>query len=385
MPDPIPRNRSACGRPPRRPARHWVWSGFELQRPRRNVRPPEPAPPQPHPPAPPEVRLSELFRRTRGNSAPPVPQPPQPRQPAVPEISLGQPFRRPRENAGPHESSLPQPRPPARSRARSDRLSRQPRGNVGPGQYRPLPSRRSGVGVTAGLLLCAVAALGLGIAVPLLPSGTFSGAAAAPAHGHAGVAPPTDDDPGFVGDQLAVQPDASAAPEHGPIPATDIHQNLVAVHRGKGLSVTTGYSVSASQPSRPAEATNAADPGRSGPVPAEGHLNQRPDQPNKPKHQPPAGPPPANPAPKPTPQRERLEALARQFVKPPQSRNGGAGQQTGRPRNGAGDGRPTADRSQGGKAKPSSSKGSGSGGGTQGGSRSSGGSKSSSSSSSDSR
>ena len=320
MPSPIPRNRSAGDRQPRRPASQPVWSRLLFRRPQENIGPP---PPQVRPPARHRATPGQPFRRPQENIGPP---PPQVRPPARHRATPGQPFRRPRGDAG----------PPARPRARPGQLFRlfqvlrRPRGRTGPpGPRRPPNRARPGTEVMVGVLILAGTVFAVWIAVPLSPSENSSGFAAPPVGGHADVATPDGEDPGLARDQLTVPP----GPLAGPIPVSEARHSLITVAGGDGLPVAAGQPGSAAQPSLPGTATNTTDRGQQVPPPAVEHLPRHAAQPatpgpteqvppQEPKPKPPVDQPPASPAPKPKPQREQLEAVARALAKLQQGRNG---------------------------------------------------------------
>lgn len=383
MPDPIPRNRSARGRRARRPARQRAWPGQLFQRPRGNAGPP--GPPPPPPPAVPEVRLGDLFRRRREAPRPPELLPP---PPARQQLGLGQPFWRPRGDVAPPEPAPPQPRPPARPRVRAGQRFRRPGRRVappGPRRHRPPGLSRSGSNIAAGGLMVTMAVLAVWIVVPLLPSATPAGSTATPSlPGRADVPAPARTDPGPVSDQLAARPGTLAAPDRGPVAASETRPSLTAAHRSGGSPVAVGQADSAPQPVQPHIATNVADQGQRTDPSAGDHVQQRPeppsnfrppeqDQPETPKPKPPADSQPL----KPNPQREQIEAWAHQIAaKFPQGGNDNAGsaKPATRPQRGAG-GNGSNAGSQGGRPKSTSSgkaKMSSGGGGKQGRSASSG-------------
>lgn len=244
-----------------------------------------------------------------------------------------------------------------------------------------------------GVLILAVAVFAVWIAVPLFPSAISSGSTAAlPVGGRTDVATPGGNDPGLVHGQPAAPPGALAGPDRGPIPVSEARHNLTAVHRGGGLLVAASQPGPAAQPSRPGEAANGADLGQQAAPPAGEHVPRRAAQPAKPapaeqvpprEPKPPADQPPVNPVPKPKPQREQLEAVARELAKLQQGRNGD-GQPASRPQNRPASGGANVVRPQGGQTNsnsPKQSKTGSGGGGKQGGSAQPGGGSTSSSSS----
>lgn len=398
MPDPIPRNRSARGRPARRPRRQRAWP---FQRPRGNAGIPGPLPPPPPPPAVPEVRLVDLFRRRRENPRPPEPLPP---PPATQELGLGQPFRRPRGTVELPEPAPPQPRPPVRAGQRFRRAGRRT-APPGPRRHRTPGLSRSGTNVAAGGLMVAMVVLAMWIVVPLLPSATPARSTATPPlPGRADVPTPGRTDPGPASDQLAARPGTSAAPDHGPVIATEAHPSFTAAYRSNGSPVAA----SAPQPVPPGNTANATDLGQRANPPAGNAVQQRPappidprpaeqgppETPKPPKPKPPIDPPSGKPAPKPNPQREQVEAWARQIATRFQqdwNRNAGGEQRATRPQSGSGGSGSNAGSrgsksmsTSAGKSKMSSGSGSKQGGGRSSGGRSSSGSGSSSSGSSSS-
>lgn len=249
------------------------------------------------------------------------------------------------------------PRRPARQRVWLDLTFRRPRGNVAPpGRHRRPTPTRSGTGVVVGVFVLAVAAFAVWIVPSLFPSGASDRSTTAPSvRDHADVTAPGGHDPGPVGDQFAARPGSLAASDRGAIPASEVRHNLTAVHRGGGSPVAAGDSGSAPQPFQPDKPANATDLGQRVNPSAVDHVQRHPAPPSKPgsavqvppqepkpkpEPKPPVDEPPVNPAPKPNSQRERLEALARQFAQLPQGQNGDADgkQPATRPQSGPGGG-----------------------------------------------
>ena len=102
-----------------------------------------------------------------------------------------------------------------------------------------------------GVLLCAVAALVVGIVVPpLFPSDTSSGSVvAAPASGQAGVVAPGSGDPDQVDGEPAVPPAALGADRVQTQPAPALVGNRTAVPPGGGSSAPTGQPAPVTEPS----------------------------------------------------------------------------------------------------------------------------------------
>lgn len=277
MSDPIPRNRSAHGRRPRRFARQRVWPGQLFRRPLRNVGPPASCPPQPRPPVRQAASPGQLFR-----------------PPGI---------------AGPSRSPVP--------------------------PLRQAPRRtQSGTEVAVGVLLLAVVTFVVWIVVlPFLPSGMSSGAMAAPpVSDHADVPAVGGNDPGPAGGQLAARPGALGLPDRGPTPAHGTPVNLTAVNRGSGLPAAVSQPGSAAPPSQPGE---PADLGRRVGPPAADRVQLPDAQPAEsdhvqqvPRRRPPSPPSPfpVHPGPAPSPQQlDQFAAVARQLSQFQSGRSGGAG------------------------------------------------------------
>lgn len=248
MPDPIPRNRSAGRSRPRRLARRpRDWPGRPFRQRRENAEQPAPPPAPPRPPA----------HRQREQGA-----------------WLGRPFGQRRENVErPEPAPAPAPvapRPPAAGRPPAHRQRGWPRGplqqrqgNVQrPGPRPPRPrSTRSSSQVVVGVLLCAVAALVVGIVVPrLFPSDTSSGSVvAAPASGQAGIVAPGSGDPDQVDDEPAAPLAAPGADRIQTQPAPALVGNRTAVPPGGGSSAPAGQSDPGTEPSPPADLGQRVD------------------------------------------------------------------------------------------------------------------------------
>ncbi len=302
MPNPIPRNRSAGGRQPRRPVGQQVWQILPFRRPRENIRQPEPAP---------------------------LPSPPQPRPRARHRATPDLPFRRPQENVRQPGSPPPQPRRPARHRATPGLPARWPQENIGqPETPTPPTPTRSGTRVAVGIILCAVAALVVWIAAPLSPSGTSAGSTATPPmNDHAGATAAGGNPPGAVGGQLAAPPSTLAGLDRGPTPEGGARGGHTGVPPAVGFPVAPvakSQPVPAAQPAPPGEPANVADPGQRVEAPAVDQVQRQPVQPGKPGHaeqvppRPPQAPPPSQPH---IPSdaeaaqlRERLALLARKLA-----------------------------------------------------------------------
>ena len=156
-----------------------------------------------------DVGLGQPFRRPRQNTA----QPELPPSPS-PDLAIGpgQPLRRPRPNAG-HPEPTPRPRQALDRQVAGPRQApRRTRRNVRqPG--RPPSLHRTDL-IVGGLVSAAALVVGI-VAFPLLPSGTSTGSTTPPpASNHAGTAVAGSGDPGPVGGQLAIQPNAPASPDH---------------------------------------------------------------------------------------------------------------------------------------------------------------------------
>ncbi len=299
MPNPIPRNRSAGGRQPRRPVRQQAWQILAFQRPRENVRQPESPPPPPPPPPQPRPRARHRAR---------------------PDL----PFRRPQENIGQPRTPPTQPRRPARHRATPGLPFRRPQENIGqPGAPLPPTPTRSGTSVAVGVIICAVAALVVWIVAPLFPSGTSAGSTAFPPMNDHAAAAAGDNPPGAVGGELATPPGTLVNLDRGPTPeggAPDTGANPAV-----GLPVAPvakSQPVPATQPARPGEPANVADPGQRVDPPVVDQVQRRPV--HKPGHaeqtpprQPPTPPPSQPHAPSDAEAaqlRERLASLARKLA-----------------------------------------------------------------------
>ena len=211
MPDPIPRNRSAGRSRPRRLTRRpRDWPGRPFRQRRENAE--QPAPPPAPPPARPPAARRRPAHRQRGWPRGPLQQ----RQGNV---------------------QRPGPRPP-----------------------RPRPTRSSSQ-VVVGVLLCAVAALVVGIVVPpLFPSDTSSGSVvAAPASGQAGVVAPGSGDPNQADSEPAAPPAAPGADRVQTQPAPALVGNRTAVPPGGGSSAPAGQSDPVTEPSPPVDLGQRAD------------------------------------------------------------------------------------------------------------------------------
>lgn len=341
MPNPIPRNRSAGGRPPRRPVRQQAWPILPFRRPRENVRQPEPPPPppQPRPRARHRATPDTPFRRPQENITLPGPLPPQPRRPARHRATPGLPFQRPQDNVELPAQPPRQPRPPAQQRVWPDLLFRRPTGNAGrAGPLRPPHPTPSGIKVAVGALFLTAASLVVWIAVPLFSLDTPMGSTAAPpVSDHADIAAAPGNDLGPVGGQLAVPPDASAGVDRGPTTESPALVGLAAVRRDDGPPVT-GSQPNSAQPAQPSQPANVADPGRrvDPPAPDQGQHAPRPPKRSPAEENPPTKPqkPPAPPpvTPGPTPE-ERREQLARRLAQVAQEwkANSGTGKPTSPP------------------------------------------------------
>ncbi len=326
MPNPIPRNRSAGGRQPRRPVRHRVWSILPFQRPQENIRqpappPPQPTPPQPRPPARHRATPGTPFQRPQENIRQPGQTPPQPRRPARHRDTPGLPLQRRHENVERPAQPPRQPRPPARP---GDWLFRRPQGNAGrPGPPPPPHATQSGAKVAVGTLFLAVASFVVWLAVPLFSSETPLGAVATPpVSGHTDIAPMPGNDPGAVGGQLAAPPEALTGVDPGPAPETPTVVGLTSARRDSGPSVT-GSQPNSAPPSQPSEPANVADLGQRVDPPPTDQGQQHPPRPHKPSPEetppppkaPPAPPPVNTPPPvKPGPTPEEQRKLAQQVA-----------------------------------------------------------------------
>lgn len=322
MPDPIPRNRSARGRRPRRSVRQRIWPVRPAQRPTGNVEQPAPPPRQQPPPARQRDWPNPLFRRPQENTARHAQPAQQPRPPAHQRDRQPPLFRRPRANTARHAQPRRQPRPPPRQRDPRNPLFRRPRANVRRPRLRlPQNAAQSGAKVAVGTLLLAVASLVVWIVVPLFPSGISSDAIAAPPlRDHADVAPAPGNDPDPVGDQLAA-PDAVTGVDRDPAPESAAPVDLTAVRRDSGLPVATSQPDSA-QHSQPSEPANVADLDRRADPPATDQGQRDAPQPTKPSppketptSKPPPTPPPANPGPTPEEQHKELARKLAQFAR----------------------------------------------------------------------
>lgn len=308
MPNPIPRNRSAGGRRPRRPARQRIWPSLPFRRPRVNIRQPGPPPPRPRPPA---------------------------RHRATP----GLPFRRPQ----------PRPRPPARHRATPGLPFRRLLENIRrPGPPLPTPTR-SGTNVAVWVILCAVAALVVWIVLPVFPLGTSTGSTAVPPMSDTGAATAGDGAPGPVGGQLAAQPSESAGLDHDPTPEGGTRDDRNEGHRAVGFPVApvakskpvpaaqppAAQPGPAAQPARPSEPANVADPGPGVDPPMVGQPQRRAVPPSKPSYPKQPVPPREPQTPSSQPRvpsnaeleqlRDRLDSLADQLAQRAKDRGGDAG------------------------------------------------------------
>lgn len=317
MPDPIPRNRSARGRQPRRSVRQRIWPVRPAQRPRGNVEQPAPPPRQQPPPARLRDWPNPLLRRPQENAGRHAQPTQRPRPPARQRDWPNPLFRRSRENTGRH-AQPPRPRPPARQRDRRNPLFRRPRAHARrPGPRLPRNAVQSGAQVAVGTLLLAVASLVVWIVVPLfpsVPSGISSGTiAASPLRDHADVGPVPGNDPVPVDDQPVAPPDAVTGADRGPVPESATPVDLTTVRRDSELPATESKPNPA-PPSQLSEPANA-DLGRRLDQPEQNQ--ERPPRPRTEEQKPPPEtqkPPPPPPDPGPTPEeREQREKLVQQF------------------------------------------------------------------------
>ncbi len=323
MPNPIPRNRSAGGRRPRRPARQRVWPTLPFRRPRVNIRQPGQPPPRPQPPARHRTTPGLPFRRPQENIRQPGPPPPRQRPPARHRATPGLPFRRLLEN-------IRRPGPPL-----------------------PTPTR-SGTNVAVWVILCAVAALVVWIVLPVFPLGTSTGSTAAPPMSDTGAAAAGDGAPGPVGGQLAAPPGVSAGLDHDPTPEGGTRDDGTEGHRAVGFPVApvakrqpvpaapppsaqppAAQPSPAAQPARPSEPADVADPGPSVDPPTVDQPQRRPvlpSKPNLPKEPVPPREPQTPPGEPRVPSsaeleqlRDRLGSLADQLAQRAKDRGGDAG------------------------------------------------------------
>lgn len=187
-----------------------------------------------------------------------------PRRPAARRAWPGLPFRRPPENVGRHRPQPGQPRPSARQESPLGQLFRWPQGHVGRHRLLPPSSRlQPSTGVVVGVLLLVVAVLVVWIVVlPLLPSATFSGSMAAPptppASDHADAV--GGNDPGTVDSR----PEVPAAIDPGPTHDSAGRDALSVTHRDSGVPVAGSQPRSVAQPSQPNSPAAVADLGQQG-------------------------------------------------------------------------------------------------------------------------
>jgi hypothetical protein len=361
MPDPIPRNRSAGRSRPRRLTRRpRDWPGRPFRQRRENPEQPAPPPAQPRPPAHQQRTqwaggLGQPFGQRRGNAewsepAPvPAPIPAQPRPPAevrrpahrqrAEGIGLGWPFGQRHENGERSEPPPPpvsaQPRPPAQRRRPAHRQRVRPRGplrqrqgNVQrPGPRAPrLRLTRSNSQVVVGVLLCAVAALAVGIVVPpLLSADTPSGSVvAASTDGQAGVVAEGSGDPGQVGGEFAAPPAAPGADSVQTQPAPALVGNRTAVPPGGGSSVPAGQPGLAAEPAPPADLGQRVDrPADQTQRSADRQGNPESGNP-RPRTNPPPPPPPASPPPSDGATRAEYEKAIQAAIQKYQSKSQGS-------------------------------------------------------------
>lgn len=347
MPDPIPRNRSA-----------------DRSRPRRLTRRPRDWP-------------GRLFRQRRENAQQPAPPPAQPRTPAHRQRAqgawLGRPFGQRRENVEHPVPAPAQPRPPAarrpahRQRVRPRGPLHQRQGNVQrPGPRPPRPRwTRSSSQVVVGVLLCAVAALVVGIVVPpLFPSDTSpNSVVAAPASGQAGVAAVGSGDPDQPDGEIAAPPAVPSADRVQTQPTPALVGNRTAVPPGRGASAPAGQPDPPTEPSPPADLGQRVDQSVDEPQrTAERLANTESDQRRQtnPKRQPQPEPEqPTKPPPGPSDDgdattRAKYEQQVRQIIERYQSSSPGSKSGGGNGRSSEGTGSSGKTDSGGGKNKKQS-------------------------------
>jgi hypothetical protein len=311
MPDPIPRNRSAHGRRPRRLARQRGWRGA-FRRTRDNAGETEPAAPQQCQLAGPALYMDQPLRRTRDDAEQtpqlPVPRPDQPVQ-RIPH----------------HTEQSPLPPPPARPAIRRDQPSQ--RSGINPGitteqprpPRRPRP-RRTRTDVAVGVSLVAGVALVVGLVLPLLPSDTpalWSSAPAASDHAGVAAAAPDGHHSEPVEGPLVAQPGAVTGINRGPT------QGQIALLADRSatqpvVAIAPNQAGAAAQLPSPA---GISEPGRRVDPPAVSQGQPHTGQPggtgypDPGQHGGPPVPPAGTPDPQSGPEREAIARLARELAK----------------------------------------------------------------------
>jgi hypothetical protein len=397
MPDPIPRNRSARHRRPRRFAGPKSWRVRPFRRGHDNPGEAEPAVPQQCTVVGQPVYLDQPQVGTHEDAAPapplqPVTSPLAPRQPLPPPSPqpvspqpaspIASPLRRTQDNTEPEQPAPPQPLPPQppppRPRppaTRRDRPHRRVRLNAGPPRpprlRRPRPASTD---VLVGGSLLAGVALVMGLVLPLLPLGASANSTATPPvsdRGGGSAVAPEVRDPDPVSEPPAVQPGAVHEVDHSP------PRDGVALLADRSAA-RPDIPVTVNQPP-PAQVPPPADVGNGRPVdpvavdqgrqdtgrgqPDPGQRSPQPVPPSRPDTRP-------NPPPGPTPeQRKQLEQFAKQLAALKQNSGGspkpptGPGTLNGTRSNGQRVKAPSVSRnaSPGSKSKASGSSGGGSG------------------------
>ncbi len=355
MPDPIPRNRSAQHRRPRRFAGPKSWR----RRRHDHVADAEPALPQQCTVVGPPVYLDQPLPRTHEDTAPappppavtsqlPQPQPPPP-QPASPIASPlrrpvpvlpppDQPLRRTQDTTEPEQPAPPQPlppqpppprpRPPAIGRHRPPRrvrLNARP-----PRPTRPRTSRHAGTDVLVGGSLLAGVALVMGLVLPLLPLGASTDSTATPPvsdRGDGSVAAPAGRNPEPVSEAPTAPPGAVNEVDHGPT-----HNGVALLADRSAARPDVPVTVNQPPPAQlppPAPPAGVGNGQRVDPVTVDqGRQNTRSTQPD-PGQLYPQPVPPRQPDTRPSPppgatpeQRKQLEQFAKQLAALKQNSSG---------------------------------------------------------------